>query len=116
MNPIGSLKLNQRNSAIVAFYLDKDEGYGFFMHENGVFQYFNFDNNAQYYQRAVDNKNQFVQKDFKGKSAIISWHYNYEGRTLTFIDADQKIWNLVVDENLSYVEDFRLKQALDLGQ
>ena len=37
MNPIGTLKLNQKNSAIVAFYLDKDAGYGFFMHENGVF-------------------------------------------------------------------------------
>ena len=37
MNPIGNIKPKDQNSPIVAFYLDKEEGYGFWMHENGVF-------------------------------------------------------------------------------
>ena len=49
INPIGSIKPKQVSSPIIAFYLDKESGYGFYMHENGVFQYFDFDNEAQYW-------------------------------------------------------------------
>ena len=34
---VGSIKPKHLGSPIIAFYLDKEEGYGFYMHENGVF-------------------------------------------------------------------------------
>ena len=37
IKPVGSIKPKQLNSSIIAFYLDKEVGYGFYMHENGVF-------------------------------------------------------------------------------
>ena len=92
MNPIGNIKPKDQNSPIVAFYLDKDAGYGFYMHNDGNFQYFSFDNNAQYWQKAIDDKNQIVQEGFSNKPAIISWYYNYQKRTLTFIDEEYKVW------------------------
>ena len=46
MQEVAIIRLKERNSAIVAFYLDKEAGYGFWMHDNGVFQYINYDNNA----------------------------------------------------------------------
>ena len=49
INPIGSIKPKEMSSPIIAFYLDKEPGYGFYMHENGVFQYFDFDVEAQYW-------------------------------------------------------------------
>ena len=112
MNPIGNIKPKYQNSPIVAFYLDKDAGYGFYMHENGNFQYFSFDNNAQYWQKAIDDKNQIVQEGFLNKPAIISWHYNYQKRSLTFIDEEFKVWVLVVTENLIFIEDSKLNDAL----
>ena len=86
------------------------------MHENGVFQYINYDNNAQYWQRAVDAKERNIQEAFKDKAAIISWHYNYSLRELTFIDAEQKVWKLTADQDLNFEEDRILKEILDLDQ
>ena len=49
LQPVGSIKPKNKNSPIVDFHLDKEGGYGFFMHESGAFQYFDYDNNAQYW-------------------------------------------------------------------
>ena len=46
MQELAIIRAKERNSAIVAFYLDKEAGYGFWMHDNGAFQYINYDNNA----------------------------------------------------------------------
>ena len=116
MQEVAIIRLKERNSAIVAFYLDKEAGYGFWMHDNGVFQYINYDNNAQYWMQAVNTRERFVQEAFKDKAAIISWHYNYELRELTFIDAEQKVWKLTADQNLNFEEDRILKDILDLDQ
>ena len=47
-----------------------------------------------------------------GVGVIISWHYNYAKRQLTFIDSEYKIWSLNVAENFIISEDHSLKKAL----
>ena len=37
MQEVAIIRAKERNSAIVAFYMDKEAGYGFWMHDNGVF-------------------------------------------------------------------------------
>ena len=37
LQPVGNIKPKNKNSPIVDFHLDKEEGYGFFMHESGAF-------------------------------------------------------------------------------
>ena len=42
MEEIGMIKPLTENSPIVALYIDKEQSYGFLMHRNGAFQYFEY--------------------------------------------------------------------------
>ena len=48
MKTIAVVKPEQKDSKVIAMYIDSDEGYGFFMHLNGAFHYFDYDKNANY--------------------------------------------------------------------
>ena len=57
-----------------------------------------------------------MERDFQGSdhAQIISWHYNYETRRFVFIDADYKVWTLIVNKNMRFSEDSKLNSALGL--
>ena len=58
----------------------------------------------------------FVQEDLKGNSTVVSWHYNYEQRDLTFILANKTVGNLNVNRYLNITQDKILETILDLHE
>ena len=100
---IAIVKPEEKTSPVVAMYVDSDEGYGFFMHLNGVFHYFTYDPNADI-NSAV--KKQKTHKTFKNRGKqIISWHYNFEYGKFVFIDDDHEVNVLYVRDDMSFRSD-----------
>ena len=53
-----------------------------------------------------------IETALYGVGVIISWHYNYDTRSMTFIDSEYKIWSLKVAENFIISEDHSLRETL----
>ena len=47
MQEIGWVRLAETSSPILAFYLDKEQEFGFLMHKNGAFHYFDYATNEK---------------------------------------------------------------------
>lgn len=119
MKDIGSIKPwedEDNKSNILAFYLHQEEGYGFFMQENGAFTLFEYDSTEEMFFNRVSNLEIHRTFNLADSPAIISWHYNYETRMFYFIDAEFKINTLLVNEDMEFSEDQNLNQAIGLGK
>ena len=82
------------------------------MQENGSFQYFKYDNSDDAdWRDSIKMGN--VENDFKGKTEIISWHYNYNSQEFVFIDKNGKVWKLFVSDDMDFSEDPFLKRTLN---
>ena len=113
---IAILKPSQPSSEIVALYFDSDDKYIFAMFENGVFQYFKYNPNASSWNVSVNNLKLFQAKQFKNLASIILWHFNYDTKTMTFIDSDYVVRDIKANKDLETSQNTVLKATLSLGQ
>ena len=96
MKEIGIIK-PQSTSEILALYIVKDKEYGFSMHKDGLFQYFEYDKSESYFGGRIRMGD--TRRDFQD-AEIISWHFNWQKRLFIFIDADSKVRSLTTTEKM----------------